>query len=123
MSVFDMFSSKKDPDVVAAEKRAYDEEAARVKLEKKNAAMRAASARGKAKARGGSGVEAGAAKVGKGILKAGGSLMKLGEYGAGLNWGGGVPEPARATKGKPKKGKKQKQQPQRDPFEMPEFPF
>jgi len=122
MSFLTRFGGKKDPDVVAVEKRAHDEEAARVKLDKKNAAMRAAAARGKAKARGGSSVEAKAAKVGKGIISIGGSIMKLGNYGAGLNWGNEIPtqQPA-AQKGK--KGKKQKQQPQRDPFEMPDFPF
>lgn len=121
MSIFDMF--KKDPDVVAAEKRAYEKEAAQVKLEKKNTVMRNAAVRGKQKARGksgGSSVEAKAAKVGKGILRVGGSLMKIGEYGAGLNWGN---EPVQRQQPAAHKGKKGKKQVQQNPFAMPEFPF
>lgn len=77
MGIFDRFKAKSDPDVVAAERRAYNEEKAIVKLENKNQAMRNAAARGKLKARGGGG-NSGAIfqKLGTGIFNAAEYLSK-----------------------------------------------
>ncbi len=129
MSIFNIFGNKKkDSEVEAAERRAYEKEQEIVHREKKQAAVKAAGERGRLRARGkiGSPAEEKAAKVGRGIIKAGGALMKLGEYGAGLNWGNEPVQRQQPAAHKGKKGKKQKKQVQQDPmdqFAMPEFPF
>ena len=108
MSILDTFMGKRDPDVVAAERRAYEDETKRVKLERKNAAIRSA-------ARGGGG---GAVSTLTGL---GSKIMKVGEYGASLNWGNAPVQHPPARKGR--KQKKQAQQEYQHPFAMPEFPF
>lgn len=76
-------------------------------------------------------IERGAATVGKGIKTIGGSIMKLGQYGASLNWENESQVPQKQPKSrKTTKGKKQRKQRGEVPtdpvgfgFEMPEFPF
>ncbi len=132
MGMFDFMLGKKDPEVAAAEKKAYEDESKRVKLEKKNAATREAIKRGKEKARGGSGVGAAVKKAGKtGMnvgMKLGEGLISAGKYGASLNWEGAtdIPTSRKPTtykgKGKPKKQRKQKESNEFG-FEMPDFDF
>lgn len=119
MGILDRFIGKPDPDVVAAERRAYAEELKKVKLEKKNQAMRDAAARGKAKASDGGSIIPSFKKVGKKLLDAGIYLSQTNLV--------DEPERKQHTSSK-KKGKKQKKSKRHDDdnfngFEIPDFDF
>lgn len=121
MGLLDRLLGKEDPEVKEAERRSYEKEREFVKREKKAAAIKEAGERGGRKAREGTGVGATLSKVGSGIIK-------VGQYGASLNWEGDTSmfnEPQERTTRRSSKSfkKSRKQQRQSSPFDLPEFPF
>ncbi len=112
---------EENSEVKEAERRAYQKELEIVKREKKSKDVSEAAERGRQRARGIK-TKKPPSETAKKIAGIGKKIIAVGEYGASLDWGGGMtPVPSR-TKGKEKKRKVQKQA-YRDPFAMPEFPF
>jgi hypothetical protein len=127
MKLLDRFRKKEDPEVAAAERRAFEKEREIVNREKKQKAIQAAGERGRSKARGTS-TSSTSSKVIGDASKLGTGIMTIGNYGASLNWGGEAPAPSQRTisSGK-RKGNKSKKVRREKSFEeqygIPEFPF